>query len=96
MIVINTNIQEDVIGQCALDITVVLCVIKTCLDLFQTKENPTFKDNDFTKDNAKLCIGDDVKKDLLQRVRDDVEVSMLVRNKAVDIMIQLKNKCSGT
>lgn len=39
----------------------------------KTKENPTFKDNDFTKDNAKLRIGDEVKKDLLQRVRDDVE-----------------------
>lgn len=39
----------------------------------KTKENPTFKDNDFTKDNAKLRIGDEVKKDLLQRVKDDVE-----------------------
>lgn len=48
-----------------------------CL-LPQTKENPTFKDNDFTKDNAKLRIGDDVKKDLLQRVKDDVEVSLFV------------------
>lgn len=47
--------------------------------LFQTKENPTFKDNDFTKDNAKLRIGDEVKKDLLQRVKDDVEVSWLVK-----------------
>lgn len=62
--------------------TVVLW-IKTCFDIYQTKENPTFKDNDFTKDNAKLRIGDDVKKDLLQRVRDDVEVSLLVINKTV-------------
>ena len=46
--------------------------------VFQTKENPTFKDNDFTKDNAKLRIGDEVKKDLLQRVKDDVEVRLLV------------------
>lgn len=45
--------------------------------VFQTKENPTFKDNDFTKDNAKLRIGDEVKKDLLQRVKDDVEVRLL-------------------
>lgn len=46
--------------------------------IFQTKETPTFKDNDFTKDNAKLRIGDDVKKDLLQRVKDDVEVSSCI------------------
>ena len=49
--------------------------LKLVLNFFQTKENPTFKDNDFTKDNAKLRIGDEVKKDLLQRVKDDVEVS---------------------
>ena len=42
---------------------------------FQTKENPTLKDNDFTKDNAKIHIGDEVKKDVLQRIKDDVEVS---------------------
>ena len=45
--------------------------------VFQTKENPTFKDNDFTKDNAKLRIGDEVKKDLLQRVKDDVETALV-------------------
>ena len=61
--------------KCAID---VYYCFKTCFGFFQTKENPTFKDNDFTKDNAKLRIGDDVKKDLLQRVKDDVEVSLLV------------------
>ncbi|CAH3023727.1 unnamed protein product [Porites evermanni] len=39
----------------------------------KTKENPTLKDNDFTKDNAKIHIGDEVKKDVLQRIKDDVE-----------------------
>ncbi|XP_068716502.1 phosphatidylinositol 5-phosphate 4-kinase type-2 alpha-like isoform X2 [Montipora capricornis] len=39
----------------------------------KTRENPTLKDNDFVKDNAKLLIGDEVKKDLLQRIKDDVE-----------------------
>lgn len=74
---------------CGIDVqycTVVLNLTRFCL--FQTKENPTFKDNDFTKDNAKLRIGDDVKKDLLQRVKDDVEVSLFVI-KIVNIMIEL-------
>lgn len=39
----------------------------------KTRENPTLKDNDFAKDNAKLQIGDEVKKYLLQRIKDDVE-----------------------
>ena len=74
---------------CGIDVqycTVVLNLTHFCL--FQTKENPTFKDNDFTKDNAKLRIGDDVKKDLLQRVKDDVEVSLFVI-KIVNIVIKL-------
>lgn len=36
------------------------------------KDFPTFKDNDFTKDNAKLYIGDDKKTCLLEKLKKDV------------------------
>ena len=45
---------------------------------FQTKDFPTFKDNDFTKDNVKLHIGEEAKVDLRQRVKDDVEVHEII------------------
>jgi len=42
----------------------------------QSKEQPTFKDNDFTKDNVKLVVGDEAKATLVQKVKDDVEVKI--------------------
>ena len=35
---------------------------------------PTFKDNDFTKDNVKIVVGDEAKAALVEKVKDDVEV----------------------
>ncbi|EDO35742.1 predicted protein [Nematostella vectensis] len=39
----------------------------------KTRDNPTFKDNDFTKDNVKLVIGDEAKAVLVERIKADVE-----------------------
>ncbi|KAK3717531.1 hypothetical protein QZH41_013791, partial [Actinostola sp. cb2023] len=39
----------------------------------KTKDTPTFKDNDFTKDNVKIAVGDEVKAALVDKVKDDVE-----------------------
>ena len=41
----------------------------------QNKQNPTFKDNDFTKDIIKLVVGEEAKKNLLEILKGDVEVS---------------------
>ncbi|XP_020903372.1 phosphatidylinositol 5-phosphate 4-kinase type-2 alpha isoform X2 [Exaiptasia diaphana] len=39
----------------------------------KSKDQPTFKDNDFTKDNVKIVVGDEAKADLVEKVKDDVE-----------------------
>ena len=43
-------------------------------DFFQSKEFPTFKDNDFTRDNVKLYIGDEKKSDVIQKIKNDIKV----------------------
>ncbi|XP_031552855.1 phosphatidylinositol 5-phosphate 4-kinase type-2 alpha-like isoform X2 [Actinia tenebrosa] len=39
----------------------------------KTKDFPTFKDNDFAKDNVKIVVGTEAKAALLEKVKDDVE-----------------------
>eukprot|EP00112_Aurelia_sp_Birch-Aquarium-sp1_P009553 Seg2089.5 transcript_id=Seg2089.5/GoldUCD/mRNA.D3Y31 product="Phosphatidylinositol 5-phosphate 4-kinase type-2 alpha" protein_id=Seg2089.5/GoldUCD/D3Y31 len=39
----------------------------------KNKDIPTFKDNDFTRDNVKLLIGKEMKSDLLTKIRKDIE-----------------------
>eukprot|EP00795_Rhopilema_esculentum_P014006 gene14006-4975_t len=39
----------------------------------KSKDLPTFKDVDFTRDNVKLYVGNEKKADLLQKIRNDVE-----------------------
>ena len=43
----------------------------------QDKESVTFKDNDFTKENVKIYIGEEVKKTFLERLQNDVKVSIV-------------------
>ena len=42
---------------------------------FQSKEFPTFKDNDFTRDNVKLYVGEEKKADIIQKIKNDIKVS---------------------
>ena len=42
--------------------------------VFQAKELPTFKDNDFVKDGETIYIGDDAKDTLIDTLTADVEV----------------------
>jgi len=37
---------------------------------------PTFKDNDFLTDGAKIIVGEEMKKDLMDRLAKDVEVRL--------------------
>lgn len=43
----------------------------------KTKEFPTFKDNDFVKDNAKIYMGKDAREEFLAILKRDVEVGDL-------------------
>ena len=40
----------------------------------QVKDLPTFKDNDFTKDNKKLIVGGEAREEFLNRLKRDVDV----------------------
>ena len=44
-------------------------------DKEKKKESPTFKDNDFVKDNVKIFLDDDTRNDFLTKLKSDVEVS---------------------
>ena len=44
------------------------------LFLFQDKELPTFKDNDFLSENKKLYIGKEAKDKMLAKLKKDIEV----------------------
>lgn len=44
--------------------------------LFQAKELPTFKDNDFINDGQKIHIDENNKKMFLEKLKKDVEVRM--------------------
>lgn len=43
----------------------------------QTKELPTYKDNDFINDGQKIYIGEENKKMFLEKLKNDVEVCKL-------------------
>lgn len=47
----------------------------TLLLLFQAKDLPTFKDNDFLNEGQKLHVGEESKKNFLEKLKRDVEVS---------------------
>jgi len=47
-----------------------------CLLYYQAKTLPTFKDNDFLTDGAKIIVGEEMKKDLMDRLAKDVEVRL--------------------
>ena len=49
-------------------------ILDLVIVFIQNKQNPTFKDNDFTKDNIKLVVGEETKKNLLEILKGDVEV----------------------
>lgn len=42
--------------------------------LFQAKDLPTFKDNDFLNEGQKLHVGEESKKNFLEKLKRDVEV----------------------
>jgi hypothetical protein len=42
--------------------------------LSQAKELPTFKDNDFLNEGQKLHVGEESKKNFLEKLKRDVEV----------------------
>ena len=56
---------------------------------YQNKEIPTFKDNDFTRDNVKLIIGQEKKSDLLEKIRKDIEVSFATSLCFVSVMMMM-------
>lgn len=43
----------------------------------QTKELPTYKDNDFINDGQKIYIDEESKKTFLEKLKNDVEVCIL-------------------
>ena len=55
----------------------------------QNKEMPTFKDNDFTRDNVKLIIGQEKKSDLLEKIRKDIEVSLATSLCFLSVMMMM-------
>lgn len=48
----------------------------TRLLLSQAKDLPTFKDNDFLNEGQKLHVGEESKKNFLEKLKRDVEVHM--------------------
>lgn len=46
----------------------------TLLLLSQAKDLPTFKDNDFLNEGQKLHVGEESKKNFLEKLKRDVEV----------------------
>lgn len=42
--------------------------------MFQAKDLPTFKDNDFLNEGQKLHVGEESKKNFLEKLKRDVEV----------------------
>lgn len=40
----------------------------------KNKEFPTFKDNDFVKDNVKIYMDNEAREEFLQKLKRDVEV----------------------
>lgn len=42
--------------------------------MVQAKTNPTFKDNDFTQREEKICIGDDAKAEFFAKLERDIGV----------------------
>lgn len=52
------------------------CILTIPFSSSQTKELPTFKDNDFLNDGASIHIGADSKEKLMAMLKSDVEVTL--------------------
>lgn len=55
--------------------------------VFQLKELPTFKDNDFLNDGAKIYIGPEQRKKLLDTLQSDVDVSTVDYKQDINICL---------